>query len=68
LTSEEFAAWLTWRELEALPHRYRLLFPDIFLEVFLPAPATLTLNPGDLVLVRLDRVTPREDQIKISLA
>ncbi len=54
--------------LEALPHRYRLLFPDILLEVFLPAPATLTLNPGDLVLVHLDRVVPREDQIKVSLA
>jgi exoribonuclease-2 len=54
--------------LETLPHRYRLLFPDILLEVFLPAPATLTLNPGDLVLVRLDRVNPREDQIKVSLA
>jgi exoribonuclease-2 len=54
--------------LEALPHRYRLLFADILLEVFLPAPATLTLNPGDLVLVRLDRVLPREDQIKVSLA
>jgi exoribonuclease-2 len=54
--------------LEALPHRYRLLFADILLEVFLPAPATLTLTPGDLVLVRLDRVLPREDQIKISLA
>ena len=44
--------------LEALPHRYRLLFPDILLEVFLPAPATLKLNAGDLVLVRLDRVNP----------
>jgi len=54
--------------LEALPHRYRLLFTDIHLEVFLPAPATLSLKPGDLVLVRLDRVNPREDQIKISLA
>jgi exoribonuclease-2 len=54
--------------LEALPHRYRLLFPDIHLEVFLPAAATLKLNPGDLVLVRLERVNPREDQIKVSLA
>jgi exoribonuclease-2 len=54
--------------LETLPHRYRLLFADILLEVFLPAPASLTLNPGDLVLVRLDRVNPREDQIKVSLA
>ncbi len=54
--------------LEALPHRYRLLFPDILLEVFLPAAATLKLNAGDLVLVRLDRITPREDQIKVSLA
>ena len=28
----------------------------------------MKLNPGDLVLVRLDRVNPREDQIKVSLA
>ncbi|MFZ5450352.1 MAG: ribonuclease catalytic domain-containing protein [Thermodesulfobacteriota bacterium] len=54
--------------LEALPHRYRLLFPDIHLEVYLPAAATMKLNPGDLVLVRLERVNPREDQIKIALA
>jgi exoribonuclease-2 len=54
--------------LEALPHRYRLLFPDIHLEVFLPAAATMKLNPGDLVLVRLDKVNPREDLIKVSLA
>jgi len=26
------------------------------------------LSPGDTVLVRLDRVNPREDQIKVSLA
>src|SRR4030042_4640835 len=31
--------------LEALPHRYRLLFPDILLDFFLPAPATLTPHP-----------------------
>ena len=54
--------------LESLPHRYRLLLPDIHLEVFLPAAATMKLSPGDLVLVRLDRVNPREDQIKVSLA
>ena len=54
--------------LEALPHRYRLIFPQILLEVFLPAPASLRLAPGDTVLVRLDRVLPREDQVKVSLA
>ncbi len=54
--------------LEALPHRYRLIFPQILLEVFLPAPASLRLSPGDTVLVRLDRVLPREDQVKVSLA
>jgi hypothetical protein len=32
------------------------------------APAGLKLSPGDTVLVRLDRVSPREDQIKVSLA
>jgi exoribonuclease-2 len=54
--------------LEATPHHYRLLFPDLLLEVLLAAPATLKLTPGDTILVRLNRVLPREDQIKISLA
>jgi exoribonuclease-2 len=54
--------------LEGLPHRHRLILPDILLEFFLAAPATVKLSPGDTVLVRLDRVNPREDQIKVSLA
>jgi exoribonuclease II len=54
--------------LESLPHRYRLIFPDLLLELFMAAPAGLRLSPGDIVLVRLDRVSPREDQIKVSLA
>ncbi len=54
--------------LESLPHRYRLIFPDLLLELFMAAPAGLRLSPGDTVLVRLDRVSPREDQIKVSLA
>jgi exoribonuclease-2 len=53
---------------EALPHRSRLLLPDILLDVPFTAPATLRLKPGDLVQVRLDRVAPRENQIKLSLA
>ena len=54
--------------LEALPHRYRLMLPDLWLEFFMQAPASLRLAPGDTVLVRLDKVLPREDQIKVSLA
>jgi exoribonuclease II len=54
--------------LESLPHRYRLMLPDILLELFMATPANLKLSPGDTVLVRLDRVVPREDQIKVSLA
>jgi exoribonuclease-2 len=54
--------------LESLPHRYRLIFPDLLLELFLTAPAGLKLSPGDTILVRLDRVSPRDDQIKVSLA
>lgn len=53
---------------EPMPNRYRLLFPDLLLEVFLAAPASLKLKPGDTVRVRLDKVAPREDQIKLSLA
>ena len=54
--------------LEALPHRYRLMFPDLLLEFFMQAPASLRLAAGDTILVRLDKVVPREDQIKVSLA
>ena len=54
--------------LDKLPHRYRLMLPDILLELFMTAPASVKLSPGDTVLVRLDRVNPREDQIKVSLA
>jgi exoribonuclease-2 len=54
--------------LEALPHRYRLIFPELLLELFLAAPAGIRLSPGDYLMVRLDKVFPREDQIKVSLA
>jgi exoribonuclease-2 len=54
--------------LEALPHRYRLILPELLLELFLAAPAGIRLSPGDYLLVRLDKVSPREDQIKVSLA
>lgn len=53
---------------EVLPHRSRLLLPDLLLEIPFTAPATLRLKPGDHVQVRLDKVAPREDQIKVSLA
>jgi exoribonuclease II len=53
---------------EAAPHRSRLVLPDLLLEVPFTAPASLRLKPGDLVQVRLDKVAPREDQIKVSLA
>jgi exoribonuclease II len=54
--------------LDSMPHRYRLMFPDILLELFMAGPANVKLSPGDTVLVRLDRVNPRADQIKVSLA
>jgi len=54
--------------LDPLPHRCRLMFPDLLLELTLPTPSGRKLTPGDTVLVRLDRVSPREDQIKVSLA
>jgi exoribonuclease-2 len=53
---------------EVLPHRSRLLLPDLLLDVPFTAPASLRLKPGDLVQVRLDKVVPREDLIKLSLA
>ena len=54
--------------LESLPHRYRLMFPEILLELFLQSPAGLKLTPGDTILVRLDKVSARDDQIKVTLA
>ena len=53
---------------EVLPHRSRLLLPDLLLDIPFTAPATLRLKPGDHVQIRLDKVSPREDQIKVSLA
>jgi exoribonuclease-2 len=53
---------------EVMPHRSRLLLPELLLDMPFTAPASLRLKPGDLVQVRLDKVVPREDQIKLSLA
>jgi exoribonuclease-2 len=53
---------------EVMPHRTRLLLPELLLDMPFTAPASLRLKPGDLVKVRLDKVVPREDQIKLSLA
>jgi exoribonuclease-2 len=53
---------------EPLPNRYRLLFPDLLLEAFVTAPPSFGLKFGDTVRVRLDKVAPREDVIKLSLA
>jgi exoribonuclease-2 len=53
---------------EVMPHRSRLVLPELLLDTFFTAPASLRLKPGDLVKVRLDKVVPREDQIKLSLA
>ncbi len=54
--------------LESLPYRYRIILPDILLDLFMATPGNVKLTPGDTVLVRLDRALPREDQIKVSLA
>jgi exoribonuclease II len=54
--------------LESMPYRYRLILPDILLDFFMATPGNVKLNPGDTVLVRLDRALPRQDQIKVSLA
>lgn len=69
----KYLAGRVGQKLEALvvevqPHRSRLLLPDILLDVPFTAPASLRLKPGDLVQVRLDKVAPRENQIKLSLA
>ena len=53
---------------EAQPQRYRLLLPDIFLDLSLTTPPSVSLQPGDTVRIRLDKVSPREDLVKVSLA
>lgn len=53
---------------EAQPQRYRLLLPEILLEIPLTAPPSLNFQPGDTVRIRLDKVSPREDLVKVSLA
>ncbi len=53
--------------LDAVNHRYRVLLPALMLEASLPAPASLKLTPGSAIQVRVDRVAPREDQVKLSL-
>jgi len=63
-TGQKFEALVV----EVLPHRSRLLLPGLLLEIPFTAPATLRLKPGDHVQVRLDKVAPRDDQIKVSLA
>lgn len=54
--------------LESLPHRYRMILPKILLEFLWSPPTGMRLHSGDNIHVRLDRVLPREDQIKVSLA
>jgi exoribonuclease-2 len=54
--------------LESLPNRYRLMLPELLLEFLFLAPATAKLTPGETITVRLDRVSPREDLIRVSLA
>ena len=41
--------------LESLPYRYRIILPDILLDLFMATPGNVKLTPGDTVLVRLDR-------------
>ncbi len=53
---------------EVQTHRCRLLIPELLLDLPFTAPASLRLKPGDLVQVRIDKVSPREDQVKLSLA
>ncbi len=53
---------------EEVNQRHRLLLPDLLLEIPFTTPASLRLHPGDTVQLRLDRVNPREDLVKLSLA
>jgi len=54
--------------LEQHPNRYRLLLQDILLETEMPAPSGHQFRPGETILIRIDRVVPGEDILKISLA
>jgi exoribonuclease-2 len=53
--------------LDRFPNRYRLLLTDLLLDTEIPAPPSLSLKPGEMVTVRVDRVHPQEDLLKVSL-
>ncbi len=54
--------------LEQHPNRYRLMLPELLLETDMPAPSGRQFQPGETILVRLDRAVPQEDILKVSLA
>lgn len=54
--------------LEKHPNRYRLLLTDILLEVEMPAPSGHQFQPGETILIQVDRANPQEEVLKVNLA
>ncbi len=46
---------------------YKLLLPDFMLEVNMKSDPKLDVQPGDTIKIRIDRVNPREDILRVSL-
>ncbi len=46
---------------------YKLLLPDFMLEVNMKADPKLDIQPGDTIKIRIERVNPREDILRVAL-
>jgi len=49
-------------------HRFvRLLLPDFLIEANIPSPDKARLQPGEMVRLKIERVSPREDILRLQL-
>ncbi|HEC32313.1 MAG TPA: RNB domain-containing ribonuclease [Deltaproteobacteria bacterium] len=46
---------------------YKLLLPDFMLEVNMKSDPKLDIQPGDTIKIRIERVNPREDILRVTL-
>jgi exoribonuclease-2 len=53
--------------LEQNPRFAHLLLPDFFLETNAPIPENSRFGPGEMVRVRIDKLSPRDDVLKVQV-
>jgi len=53
--------------LEKLPRRWRIFLTDLMVDADLPRQTGLDLEPGETIMVRVKKVSPREDILKFVL-